>query len=356
MEISLNPAFVQKFLLIAVYLTLGQWARADLLLFYDFDDASDPTFVLDTGDDGNDAEIFGAEYTEPGGGRTGGDTDRALDFMGDQDNVYIDVLSAMDGAFESIVENDAATITMWLFGGESQPQNNFVFWFADGDTDPRQLGAHVPWGNGNIFLDVAGCCDANQRLTANEPDSTLWKGQWNHYAFVKDEEMTRIYQNGELWLDSGFNPKDPLGPITTVRFGSGQAPGQWSYNGLMDDIGVWDEALTDDEIQEIMEDGLGVEAPTGPLFRRGDANGDGQINLSDPVSALSHLFAGGGGAPLTCIKSADTNDDGQVNLTDPVFHLNHLFASGPAPSPPGETCGSDPTPDDLTCSVDAGCQ
>ena len=38
--------------------------------------------------------------------------------------------------------------------------------------------------------------------------------QWNNYVFVKDEDYTAIYQNGELFQDSGANEMFPLSDIT----------------------------------------------------------------------------------------------------------------------------------------------
>jgi len=230
-------------------------ARADVLLFYDFNDASDPALAFDLSGTGNDGTIGAAQYSEPGLGRSGEATDRAIDFLTGFDGAYIDVPTAIEGAFDTIVGNDSATILMWVFGGELQPQNHFAFWFAEGEGDPRQLASHIPWSDGTIYFDVSGCCDATQRIQQGEPDFTKWKGEWNHYAFVKDVDTTRIYQNGEVWLEG--TGKAPLASIHTVRFGSGGgAPGNLSYNGLMDDIGVWDEALTQDDILNVMESGL----------------------------------------------------------------------------------------------------
>ena len=57
---------------------------------------------------------------------------------------------------------------------------------------------------------------------------------------------------------------------------------------------------------------------------------------------LNFLFAGSGDEPV-CEDAADINNDGQINVTDPVNLLNHLFASGEAPADPGLVeCGLDP--------------
>ncbi len=86
----------------------------------------------------------------------------------------------------------------------------------------------------------------------------------------------------------------------------------------------------------------------GGLFRRGDADGDGKLNITDPIFTLNFLFSGGR-AP-DCMKSADVDDSGVLNITDPIFSLSFQFLGGPQPKAPGHlTCGSDPTEDTLSC-------
>lgn len=227
---------------------------AEQLLRFDFNDAADPNVAVDGSGNENNGILEGAAYTGPGGGVTGAPGDLALD-LGDFNNgAYLDLTDiALDGAFDSIVENDKATIAFWLFGNDQQPQSQWTFWFGP----DRQLGSHAPWGDGTVYFDVAGCCGANQRISRNIADPSLYSGQWNHFTYVKDETYTAVYINGELFVDSGDNEKDPLFDITEAAFGA-DATGGASHGGLMDDIGVWDEALDSAAIQEI----IGEAPPT----------------------------------------------------------------------------------------------
>jgi hypothetical protein len=90
----------------------------------------------------------------------------------------------------------------------------------------------------------------------------------------------------------------------------------------------------------------------GPAFLRGDASGDGALNVSDAIRLLLGLF---GGEPLPCERAADGNDDGAVNLTDAVAVLRFLFQAGPPVPPPFPGCGRDPTPDALGCGAAPRC-
>ena len=97
-----------------------------------------------------------------------------------------------------------------------------------------------------------------------------------------------------------------------------------------------------------------LAAPAGAVeFRRGDANADGALNISDPVFTLAFLFRAGD-LP-SCGDAADANDDGNLNLSDAITTLAFLFQQGPALPAPGPACGSDPTPDLLSCKTFGGC-
>lgn len=87
----------------------------------------------------------------------------------------------------------------------------------------------------------------------------------------------------------------------------------------------------------------------GSSFRRGDANGNGDVDIADAVFVLASLFVPGA-SPTDCADAADANDDGALDVSDAVRLLSALFTgtSGPLPAPyPG--CGTDPTVDGLDC-------
>ena len=70
-------------------------------------------------------------------------------------------------------------------------------------------------------------------------------------------------------------------------------------------------------------------------FVRGDANADGNVNVSDMVQVLSHLFRG---TALYCREPADVDEDGQVLLTDAVYLITFAFLGGPPPAAPYPAC------------------
>jgi hypothetical protein len=90
-----------------------------------------------------------------------------------------------------------------------------------------------------------------------------------------------------------------------------------------------------------------------PMFKRGEVNADGTLNIADAIALLGHLF---GSAPVPpCQDASDANDDGNVNIADAIAILGHLFGgAGPLPEP-FLTCAVDPTADTIDCAAFPPC-
>jgi hypothetical protein len=59
------------------------------------------------------------------------------------------------------------------------------------------------------------------------------------------------------------------------------------------------------------------------VYRRGDANGNGSIDISDAVYVLNFLF-NGGPAP-DCVPIANANGSGGLDISDGIAILSYLF-------------------------------
>ena len=104
-----------------------------------------------------------------------------------------------------------------------------------------------------------------------------------------------------------------------------------------------------DVLQPTPGESNGGGGPAPDVFTRGDANDDGNVDISDAIKLLTYLFTGGE-AP-GCLDSGDTNDDGDLNITDSIFLLNYLFTGNLELPMPVSLCGEDPTADQLDCGA-----
>jgi hypothetical protein len=131
----------------------------------------------------------------------------------------------------------------------------------------------------------------------------------------------------------------PAAASTAVNF---TAAGSFRYQLLVNDAQASNNTDVETADITVLPEGGAV------LFRRGDVDGSGALQITDGVQLFNYLFLGGN-APR-CFDTADSDDTGNLNLTDGVRILNFLFLGGAVIPDPGPTgCGSDPTPDPLDC-------
>lgn len=87
--------------------------------------------------------------------------------------------------------------------------------------------------------------------------------------------------------------------------------------------------------------------PDTVVFRRGDANVDGQVDISDSVT-INELVAGR--TTSSCRDAADVNNDGSISVADATALLSYLYEGGVAPTLPGpQVPGLDIGADELGC-------
>jgi hypothetical protein len=137
-----------------------------------------------------------------------------------------------------------------------------------------------------------------------------------------------IFEKNDI---EGYDP-DPCDlPAYYIVSGPGTinpATGTYHYEPTVDDIG------TIKHVAVAVSDGFDIdecsfEINVLPEAGRGDANGDGNINLGDAVFLINHIFHNGP-APVPA-EAGDANCDGGVNVGDAVYLVNYVFRDGPAP-------------------------
>jgi hypothetical protein len=91
--------------------------------------------------------------------------------------------------------------------------------------------------------------------------------------------------------------------------------------------------------------------PSPPTpFLRGDASGDGEIDMLD-ITAIDEYLSST--AALPCLDAADADDDGHVVGDDIDFMVEWLSSDPYTPPipPPHPGWGLDPTGDELDCAA-----
>ncbi|MGJ8673450.1 LamG domain-containing protein [Rubritalea sp.] len=152
-------------------------------------------------------------------------------------------------AFDQV--NNEITVAMWVNGAAEQPIAGTVFHAINSDGN-RVLNIHVPWSNSKVFWDAGNDGDTDYDRISKVAIPSEFKERWNHWVFTKNAitgEMA-IYLNGALW-HSGTGMTKPMAGSTEAFIGS-SASGAF-YNGALDDILLYNTALTAAEVSTLYD-------------------------------------------------------------------------------------------------------
>ncbi len=289
-----------------------------------FDDGAGTT-ATDAMGNGNDGRLVnGPVWTS---GRTGG----GVGFDGIDDYVQVP-----DAPELNVRAGREFTITFWMRGSDTSAAQMLL--------TKRDNAGYQVWfqPTKGFFFRI----DEGPNIVETIAHTNPLDGQWHHVAVGRDVGQHFLFIDG---APDRTTTDATLADLTNhLPFDLGNESGfpTPAFNGVIDDVRVYDRALGSEEIRALFT--LTV------FFRRGDVNSDGIADISDAVSTLIYLFTANDSTP-PCMKSADTNDDGQVDIADAVYVLAYLFAGGAPPRHPFSSCGIDQTADGLTCDAFPPC-
>jgi hypothetical protein len=99
--------------------------------------------------------------------------------------------------------------------------------------------------------------------------AALSLGTWQHVVFVLSGGTLTYYVNGSVNGSHAFAYPDT--DAHNVFIGSWHTDPQYDYNGKMDDVGIWNRALTIGEIADLYKSGAGQQ-PLNPGFPTGSTS------------------------------------------------------------------------------------
>jgi serine protease AprX len=149
--------------------------------------------------------------------------------------------------------------------------------------------------------------DLNLKVTG--PDASVY---WGNYGLDTSH-----------WSVSGGVP-DTLNNVENVFVENPQA-GEWTIEVIAQNVAIDGHSET-----PAVDQDFALVATTKLPYIRGDANGDGVIDISDVVYLINYLFIHGP-APIPVLDAGDATCDGVVDASDVVYVINYLFVNGPAP-------------------------
>jgi len=156
------------------------------------------------------------------------------------------------------------------------------------------------------------------------------KAEWHHLAGVKDHDTLYLYIDGQLLATSPITQQGSVSlDIDYTEIGRVRHDGQTfgSYFGLMDEIRIWDSALSQQQIQSRMNTTLSGSEESLVAYWNFDNN------TADDVTGNGHdgIFEGEATTVQTNLFNApqrvwgDLNEDGQINISDVIILIDHIL-------------------------------
>ncbi len=251
-------------------LSIAGNASADLLVHWKFDEVSGTT-AYDSSGHGRNGTLEG----NPGwvAGKTGG----ALDFDGEGDRV-VD-----EDAENYLIGLDALTVCIWIKSDIAPTDKGFIICEEPDGGDQiitMRYDASGANGGGTSLLKMAVVAPNDEQQL--ESSSNLQATEWQYVAMVWSRgEQLKFYINGvEDTPMVNETPRDvSTSDVTKLIIGQGAKDTGGGWDGLIDDVRIYNEALTEPEIQAAMK-GEGYPYALGPAPEDGAVHLDTWANLS----------------------------------------------------------------------------
>lgn len=209
--------------------------------------------LADSTANGNDGTESGGVIYRPSGGRIGG----AMDFDGTwwQDRIEI----ADDNALDMSGDFSISLFVM----PRDHTKDSFIAKGSDSSVN-YVLQMNSGTSGGYVTFQFRG----DDLSTHNATSATeIEIGKWSHVVGVRSGDKTQIFINGVFENETTYagTAVDNGSPLTIGT----QANGAFTTNGLIDDVRIYNRALTAADVQELY-----LSTCSGPVGKRGDRHFD----------------------------------------------------------------------------------
>jgi hypothetical protein len=127
---------------------------------------------------------------------------------------------------------------------------------------------------------------------------TAYDGQWHHVALVDSGGTLTLYVDGEVDLTLPFSPGPTPRDVTSigavVRQGGNSVVAY--FRGLVDEVAVWERALTQEEVAGVMNNGIQTPVPKFAPTITSQTQGPISVSESANVTLSAHAI---GNRPLS---------------------------------------------------------
>ena len=235
--------------------------EADLALYLSFDQAKGDT-AKDKSGNKNDGTLHKAK-------RVKGKIGQAIELSGDAGG-WVEVPDS-----PSLDITDEITLMCWVY-----PTQFTNEWFRiivktwAGDTAPWMVYGFYEFGGNNGKTGfIISVNKGTEKRIGDAPTSPLPPKKWTHLAATYDGSKMKLYYNGEIEVEGDAKGKIDTNDVP-VSIGRNSEGNREHYIGLIDEVAIWNVALSDAEVQQAMDNVFPVEAVGKLSVRWADLKSD----------------------------------------------------------------------------------
>jgi hypothetical protein len=192
----------------------------------------------DESGNGNNGTVNGATLTTD----RFGDTNKAYNFDGVNDNILTQT--------NCVTDSSNRTISVWIFSNNSSTNTDRVIIDEGGTECGSGFALLQNYLNNPIFDNTCSRKLFNQNFNLNV---------WNHLVILFDNSLSvnlssiKCYLNNVEIVESNFSGEYNINSGNTVPFtiGSSRLLNEQYFLGKIDDLGIWNRALTEEEITSL---------------------------------------------------------------------------------------------------------
>ncbi len=259
----------------ALVLMFACSASADLVGYWSFDEGAGTVANDGSGNNNHGEVVGGAQWVA---GKIGG----ALAFDGVDDMVVVEQNIGLP-IYNNGTDN-AWSVAMWVNGA---PQNDMRV-FSEGSTTSNNplfnLGTKNDGATGqlDVYIRPAG-------LGHTFSDAEPFDETWHHIAWVDENGTVRVYIDGVLDGGNFDYTRAELDLNTTTIGGILRAnPSHW-FTGMIDDVQIYNHALTADEVLAAMKGiSKGIATDPAPADEQTDIPRDVALSWTASENAVTH--------------------------------------------------------------------
>ena len=150
--------------------------------------------------------------------------------------------------------------------------------------------------------------------------ASVTAGQWQHVVAIYDNGSMRFYHNGTEYTTNDQEGNHSSTGKFTIGGNQTHSPHNY-YRGLIDEVAVWNEALTASEISALYNSGVGLDASVNSGNYSSSSNLVGYFKMNEGNGTTAN-DSSGNGASGTMVSPYTANwvADNTFNLSATTTH------------------------------------